>query len=221
MYRVEHQSPRPTLADRVELRFSTSRQVDGLWVGVSIDSEPEPILERVEAALRLIKVYDRLRYDRLMRDFERVWVRPLPGALGNFNRALLACELDRAFVLAETSRPELIAATIVHEATHARLLRCGIGYEEELRPRVEAVCLRRELVFAAKLPNGEQVRDFAERTFVVCTTPGYWTDTAVSERRDRDYMEAVRNLGVPNWLVRTIFSLRTLHIYLMRLIRRR
>src|SRR5271166_2194713 len=109
---------RPRLADRFELCFSTGRQVDGLWVGVSLDSEPEPVLRRVEEALRLIKAYDRLRYDRLICDLEHVWVRLLPGVLGNFNYSLYACELDRGFVLAETSLPELIAATIVPEATH-------------------------------------------------------------------------------------------------------
>jgi hypothetical protein len=30
-----------------------------------------------------------------------------------------------------------------HEATHARLWTCGIAYEERLRARVEAVCLRK------------------------------------------------------------------------------
>ena len=64
---------RPDLADRVALRFSTSRYVDGLWIG-TLESEPEPILRRIEEALSLIKHYDRVRYDRLIRDLKRVWV---------------------------------------------------------------------------------------------------------------------------------------------------
>jgi hypothetical protein len=48
-------------------------------------------------------------------------------------------------VLAETSSAELIVAAIVHEATHARLSRRGIGDDENAC--VEAVCLRRELAF--------------------------------------------------------------------------
>jgi hypothetical protein len=207
---------RPSLADRFALRVSTGRQVDGLWVGVFLVNEPELVLHRVEEALRLIKEYDRLRYDRLICDLKRVWVRLLPGVLGNFNYALYACELDSQFVVAETSLPELIAATIVHEATHARLRRCGIGYEEALRPRVEAVCLRRELAFAAKLPNGKQVREQAERTLVLCSTQEYWTSAAFAERRDKDHIEALRNLGVPDWLVRTVLTLRTLRLRVSR-----
>jgi hypothetical protein len=179
---------------------------------VSFDSEPEPILRRVEEALCLIKAYDRLRYDRLIRDLERVWVRLLAGAFGTFNSSLHACELDRRFVLAATSPPELIAATIVHEATHARLDRCGIGYDEGLRPRVEAACFRRELAFAAKLPNGVNVRERAERTLVLCTTHGYWTNAAFGERHDKDHLETLRDLGTPDWLLRTLLTIRTLRL---------
>ena len=173
-----------------------------------MDIEPEPILRRVEEALHLIKVNDRLRYDRLLRDLERVWVRMVPGGLGRFTESLHACELDRRFVLAETSSADLIAATIVHEAAHARLLRCGIAYEEELRPRVEAVCLRRELAFAAKLPNGEQVRELAERTLALCTSQDHWADAAFDERN----VAELRNLGTPEWLVRILLGLRALRL---------
>src|SRR5579863_17311 len=77
------QRRRPRLLDRLELRFSKSRRVDGLWVGVA-SFGPEPILHRVEEALRLIQTYDQRRYNRLIRDLERVWVRDIPGAIGNY-----------------------------------------------------------------------------------------------------------------------------------------
>jgi hypothetical protein len=210
---------RPRLVDRLELRLSTNKRVDGLWVG-TYENEPEPVLRRVEEALCLIKAYDRLRYDRLTRDLERVWVRLLPDALGSFNESVNACELDIRFVLAETSIPEVIASTIVHEATHARLLRCGVGYEEELRARVEAVCFRRELAFAAKLPNGEQVRERAERTLELCATHGYWTNTSFNERYVEGSIETARHLGVPDWLARAVLALRALRLSVSRHIRR-
>jgi hypothetical protein len=105
----------------------------------------------------------------------------------------------------------LIAATIVHEATHARLDRCGIGYDK-LRPRVEAVCFRRELAFAAKLPNGEQVREQAERKLVFYATEDYWTNAAFAERYVNDHIEALRNLGAPDWIGRTALILRALRL---------
>jgi hypothetical protein len=184
---------------------------------VAIDSEPEPILRRVEEALYLIKAYDGVRYVRLIRDIERVWVRPIPGALGSFEDSLHACVLDRGFVLAETSLPELIAATIVHEATHARLHRRGIGYEEKLRTRIEAVCFRRELAFASKLPNGEQARERAERSLTFYASEDYWTNAAFGERFDKDQGDLLRSLGAPNWLVRTALALRALLLRVSRL----
>jgi hypothetical protein len=181
--------------------------VDELWVGVFADSESEPTLRRVEEALRLIKTYDRIRYDRLMSDLDRVWVQDVPGALGNFEQSLRACVLDRRYVLAETSAPEVIAATIVHEATHARLHRRGIDYEEELRPRIERACLRRELAFAARLPDGEQVRTRAESALALCTTQDFWTNAAFAARHDPNHIEVIRHLGAPEWLVRAALVL--------------
>jgi hypothetical protein len=174
------------------------------------------VLRRVEEALCLIKTYDRLRYDRLIRDLERVWVRVIPDSVGCFNESLDACELDTRFVLAETSFLEVIASTIVHEATHARLMRCGIGYDEELRGRVEAVCLRSELAFAAKLPNGDQVRDRVERTLELCTTNGHWSNAAFEKRYIEGASEAARHLGIPDWLLRTVLALRALRLSVSR-----
>jgi hypothetical protein len=217
-HRADHQNQRPRFSDRLELRLSNGRCIDGLWIG-GLESEPSPVLDRVEEALRLIKGYDRSRYDRLRRDLERIWVRIVPGALGCFNYSLHACELDRRFVLAEASSPELIAAAIVHEATHARLMRRGVGYAEDLRVRVEAICCRRELAFAGKLPNGEQLRAQAERRLTDIPND-YWTNAAFRDRFDKDHAEALRDLGAPDWLVRTTLALRTVRLGAIGLARR-
>jgi hypothetical protein len=215
-----HRKQRPTLVDRLELWLSTSKRVDGLWLG-TYDEEAESALRRVEEALCLIKAHDRSRYDRLTRDLERIWVRLLPDALASFNGSLNACELDIRFVLAEKSIPEVVASTIVHEATHARLMCCGVGYEEELRVRVEAVCFRRELAFAEKLPNGEQVRERAEKMLELCASRDYWANTAFDDRYVQGAMEAARHVGLPSWLARAALALRALRFSVNRHIRRR
>jgi hypothetical protein len=199
----ESGADRPNLADRLALRFSTGRYVDGLWIGTWED-DPEPILRRIEEALSIIKRYDRVRYDRLLRDLQRIWVLVLPTGLANFTYNIYACEIDTRYFLAETTTPELIAAVIVHEATHARLWRRGIGYEEARRPRIEEICLRREIAFAAKLPNGEDVRDRAERTLTLCASGEYWTNAAFYERNIEGSFEALRYLGTPNWMLRLL-----------------
>ena len=99
----------------------------------------------------------------------------------------------------------MIAATIVHEATHARLLKCGIGYEETLRDRVEAVCYRRELAFARKLPNGERVREHAQDALTMPRAT--WADPAFRDRDVEGSVQVLRHLGVPNALVRALLAI--------------
>ena len=190
---------RPRLFDRIMLRLSKSRYLDGLWIG-TWEMEAEPILRRIEQALLLIKRYDRIRYDRLLRDLQRVWVLLLPSSIAIFEYKIYTCEIDTRYCLAETTTPELLAAAIVHEATHARLWRRGIRYEEAQRPRIEEICVRREIAFAAKLPNGETARDQAERTLALCATGEYWTSAAFRERYIEDGVEILRYMGAPGWL---------------------
>jgi hypothetical protein len=188
--------------ERFMLRRSRGEVVDGLWLGAFGD-KPEPILCRLREALQLIKISDPRRYSRLIRDLKRIWV---PGRLksrGLFNYRLEACELDEEFVLAET--PELTASVIVHEATHARLLGCGIGYEEEIRPRVEAICVRRELAFATKLPNGQRAREWAMQKLTWCNAENL-SDTARDKRHDDWHLVELRRLGMPNWAIWVIFA---------------
>jgi hypothetical protein len=157
----------------------------------------------VENALVLISRHDPARYKRILQDIERVWVGILAGAVGEYKRSLNACVLDRKYVVAWAARPELIASAIVHEATHARLMHCGIGYEETIRARVEAVCFKREIAFAAKLPNGEEVRDLAERRLAYYGSE-YWTNSAHAARFETDVVEAFRHTGPPEWLIRAL-----------------
>jgi hypothetical protein len=204
--RKRAQVPDSLLSDRVMLWLSSGRSVDGLWVGTYFQTNADQVLRRMEEALRLIKIHDQMRYKRLINDLDRVWVRLVPGALGRYVHTLRACELDERFVLADSSLPEVIAATIVHEATHARLCRCGIGYDEIVRSRVEAVCFRRELAFARKLPNGEHVR---ERALAYLAMPGStWTDTASCDRDLEGSVQTLRHLGWPDWLLRLLLAVR-------------
>ncbi len=205
---------RPPLTERILLRLCDSGQIDGMWVGFwGKDTE----LRRVEEALGLIKTYDRVRYNRLIRDLQRIWVLPLSGAVGAFSPPIACCKLDPRFVLAEP--PEMIAAAIVHEATHARLLRCGIGYGEDERASVEAVCVRRELAFAARLPNGERVREQAGRYLESCASPGHWSNASISERHLSAAVRTLRYVGVPDWLARTIIALRVVSLGISRFVR--
>lgn len=194
----------PTFSDRCLLRLSVKRKVDGLWIGAVNFDGPDAVLQGIEDGLALIKARDPLRYGRIQRDLDGVWAKPLPACIGNFNASIRACELDRDFILENASSPAMIAAVIVHEATHARLDRCGVEYEEKLRPRIEAICLRREIAFAARLLDGKQVREHAEATLAQCMTEGYLTDAAFAERN----VQAGRDLGIPEGVIRIMLGVR-------------
>ena len=104
---------RPRLSVRIMLRFSASRSLDGLWIG-TWETEAEPILHRIEQALLLIKRYDRIRYDRLLRDLQRVWVLLLPSSIASFEyriyslrdrHPLLPCRDDDTGTACRRHRP--------------------------------------------------------------------------------------------------------------------
>jgi hypothetical protein len=193
---------KPAAVDRLSLWFSTSRNIDGLWVGTT-ESQPLPVLRRVEDALRLIKHHDPLHYSRVIRNLERIWVHLLPAARACYDRSMKACILDERFVLTETTTLELIASTIVHEATHAKLERWGISYDEKDRSRIEAICLRRELNFMAKLPHGEPLREEIACTLEWCAGEhDYFSDVSFQQRDDQGQVETLRYLGTPDWLIR-------------------
>ncbi|MGX9142716.1 hypothetical protein [Mesorhizobium sp. 128a] len=122
------------------VRFNTSRTIDG--VVIIGDKGVDKIVE----ALGLIKNFDPIRYTHLRRDVGQILVTTLPASVAQWGESLKACELDERYLTREGTTPAHIASTIVHEATHARLMRCGIGYEETLRDRVERVaCAERSL----------------------------------------------------------------------------
>jgi hypothetical protein len=196
---------------------SSSRQIDGLWISSWDDGDAAKAdLDRVEEALRVIKTHDPQRYGRLLLDLERIWVRLVVEGVACFESSIWACVIDPRHLRDEGSSPERIAATIVHEATHARLWRCGIGYPEALRASVEAVCFRRERAFAAKLPNGEQIRDQAERKLEAYADQDYWTDAAFRTRYEAQLVTSSQYMGMPAWLIRICRPIRSLLLGLRR-----
>jgi hypothetical protein len=208
--RPKKRPAQPSIVDRLGLWLLTKINIDGLWVG-TMESAPHPGLRLVEEALRLIKHYGPLHYSRVTRHLERVWVDLLPDALACYQSPLKACVLDERFVLAETTTLERIASTIIHEATHARLDSWGIAYDEKMRWRIEAICLRRELAFAVKLPDSAQLQDELVRSLEFYGPDSeYFSDANFSERYSQGAVEVLRHVGAPDWLAPTILMLRSL-----------
>jgi hypothetical protein len=194
------------LIDRLRLLFSTSQMVDGLSIDVW-RGEPQ-LSSRIEEALRLIKQHDSLHYSRVVNNLDRITVDLLPESGAHYDRSLNACAMDERFVLLESTTPERIASTIVHEATHARLERWGVVYDENKRPRIEAICLRRELNFVAGLPDSEPLQDEIKSTLEWCAGDhDFFSDENFQQREEQGVFETLRYLGAPNWLINFLMGL--------------
>ena len=115
------------------------------------------LVDAVVAGVELLARVDPRRALRLRLDMPRVvLLDAMPGpATAGFAPGARACCLNSRFLTdAPTgTRPALVALLLAHEATHARLDRLRpLPWRRGVRDRVERVCLRAELAFAARLP---------------------------------------------------------------------
>jgi hypothetical protein len=197
----------PRIVDKMAFALSMARRVDGIWIGSFRRNKDD--LERVEGALLLVKQHSPLHYSRIVNELERIWVSVVSVGLAQYDRSLKACVLDELFVDDTATTVARIASTIVHEATHARLERCGIAYNENRRARIEAICFRRELAFAVRLPDSPTLQqDIAQYLDWYQANPDYFGDAQFRERTGSGEVEAIRYLGAPNWLIRAMPSVK-------------
>lgn len=200
-----------SLADRFALWISKSRVTDGLWIG-SAQWDSEPALQRVEAALQLINRCAPLHYRRVKNSLSRIWVTLVPHGAGCYLHSLNACLLDERVVASENTTLEWIASAIVHEATHARLEKRGIRYDEAVRDRIERICARRELDFARHLAGIDALHEEIARRLDLCKeeNASYYTDQNMWQKIDQGNAEILRHLGTPEWVMALVFRARTL-----------
>lgn len=199
-------------ADKVSLyllRGADKKTICNIVVGtLAYKADHQTIIfDRVEKALRLIQSYDGKRFAQIQRYIKTIFVFGDPTAYGHWHQELQMCELQENFVRAETTSIAQIASAIVHEATHARLMRLGFGYEEPKRLRIERICFGAERGFARRLPDGEELVKEVEES------QAYYGEAHFSDagRREAD-LEGLRMLGVPKWIVwllAKLFSYRT------------
>jgi hypothetical protein len=175
---------------------SAKRTIDGTMIVFSKHKGNEAP-DKVAAALQLIRNFDPVRYRRVVRDLKQIWITTIAAAAGQFVNSTSTCELDVRFIVGEHTTAEHIASVIVHEATHARLHQWGIGYEQELRDRVEQVCMGRELAFAAKLPDGESIRGWVEARQDGSVD---YSNAAIRAREIAGARDALLDLNAPAWL---------------------
>ena len=120
------------------------------------DIETRDIIARLEASLGLIQEYVPHHFRHLQRDFNHIIVKRFACRGAYFYRER-ACLVELTFSVNPDFSDAEVAATILHEAMHARLDALGFPLEMEDRARQERFCRRAEIEFGTLVPGGEKV----------------------------------------------------------------
>ena len=120
------------------------------------DVSTEQALARLGEALDLIARYSPGRFRRLQRDLAGIWVQRF-ACRGAYFPAERACLTELTFLVHPEITAAQVAASILHEATHARVAQSAVGSCANRAAREERICRRVELEFGRAVPGGEQV----------------------------------------------------------------
>ena len=127
------------------------------------DIKSEDVLARIERCLSLIEHYVPHHFRHLQRDFAYI-VSKRFACRGAYFHDDQACLVELTFTVNPAFSDAEVAATILHEAMHARLDRLGFPLEMADRARQERFCRRAEIEFGMLVPGGERVVERAQQT---------------------------------------------------------
>jgi hypothetical protein len=164
------------------------------------DIDSEHVFARLDAALALIERYQPWHFRRLPRDFSRIQVRRFP-CRGAYFPDTRICLVELTFVANPDFTPTQVAATILHEAMHARLDNAGVKYETTSAAKHERFCRRAEVEFGMVAPDGAPVVERALATLASADEEvAPVIDWEIAGRRVAEADLAA--LHVPGWMKR-------------------
>ena len=137
------------------------REIRGIPVRVlntRRDIETAHVLDRLTQALGLIATHAPRQFRRLQRDLAGIVVERFPCRGAYFHQER-ECLVELTFAVNPRHTLPEIAASILHEATHARVSQMCGPLPQEQRAREERLCRRAELEFGQSLPDvpGRQI----------------------------------------------------------------
>jgi hypothetical protein len=127
------------------------------------DINTEDVVARLERTLALIERHVPHHFRHLKRDFSYVVVQRF-ACRGAYFHEQRACLVELTFTVNPDFSDAEVAATILHEAMHARLHELGFPLEMEDRARQERFCRRAEIEFGQLVPGGDRVVERASWT---------------------------------------------------------
>jgi hypothetical protein len=145
---------------------STTHEVLGIPVVVyntRPDIDTQAVIARLERSLSLIERYVPHHFRHLKSDFAYIVVQRF-ACRGAYFHEQRACLAELTFTVNPDFSDAEVAATVLHEAMHARLHALGFPLEMEDRARQERFCRRAEIEFGALVPGGERVVERAQWT---------------------------------------------------------
>lgn len=169
------------------------------------DVDTEDARARLDGALALLERYVPHHYRRLHRDFSGFLIerRAYRGA---FLVATRTCMVELTFVVNRSFSLGQVAATILHEAMHARLYARRVAVAATESHRQERFCRRAEIEFGSLLPGGEPiVRRALEALALSDQDIAPAIDPELAARRVAEADLAAASL--PAWLKRSLASL--------------
>ena len=138
---------------------AVERRMHGLPVTV-INTRPDidtaHVLARLDESLSLLRDHVPHHYRRLPRDFAGLLVQRY-ACRGAFFPEQRLCMVELTFTVNPDFTAAQVAATILHEAMHARLHTLGFPLEMDDRARQERFCRRAEIEFGRRVPGGEAI----------------------------------------------------------------
>jgi hypothetical protein len=129
------------------------------------DIDTNEVLARLDRTLALIEQYVPHHFRHLRRDFAYIVVERF-ACRGAYFHQQHACLVELTFTVNPDFSDAEVAATILHEAMHARLHRLGFPLEMEDRARQERFCRRAEIEFGQLVPSGDRVIARANATLL-------------------------------------------------------
>lgn len=140
-------------------RMTTATVVRGLPVLIQNtrpDIATEAVVQRLDQALALLQQHARHHFRRFSRDFAQIIIKRY-ACRGGYLPDQRACLVELTFTVNPDFTASQIAATILHEAMHARLHRMGFELHRGDRARQERFCRRAEIEFGLAVADGAPI----------------------------------------------------------------
>jgi hypothetical protein len=150
---------RDAVTRAAERLMADSRVVRGVRVTVENnrpDIETNRVFEKLDGALGVIERYQPHRLRRFRHDVRGIIVKRFACRAAFFHESR-ECLIELTFAGEGKFSDAQVAASIVHEGVHARLLTMGLSGHPGCEAREERLCRKAELELGLAVPDGQAV----------------------------------------------------------------